>query len=108
MLRTITQLFPVWAILISILAYMQPTIFQPLKTYIVPLLVVIMMSMGLTLKASDFTNVVKQKLAVTIGIILQFTVMPLVALLISYILGFSPELTVGMVLVGSVVVHHPM
>ncbi|MFH0256846.1 bile acid:sodium symporter family protein [Vibrio rumoiensis] len=102
MLRTITQLFPVWAILISILAYLQPTIFQPLKSYIVPLLVVIMMSMGLTLKASDFANVVKQKLAVTIGIILQFTVMPFVALLISYVLGFSPELTIGMVLVGSV------
>ncbi|WP_105901969.1 bile acid:sodium symporter family protein [Vibrio gangliei] len=102
MLRTITQLFPLWAILISFVAYFQPALFQPLKGYIVPLLVIIMMAMGLTLTAGDFANVVKQKLAITVGIILQFTIMPLVALMISFVLGFSPELTVGMVLVGSV------
>ncbi len=102
MLGTITRLFPVWAILISIIAYVQPELFQPLKSYIVPLLVTIMLAMGLTLKPSDFINVVKHKTAVVVGIILQFTIMPLVAILISHLLDFSPELTIGMVLVGSV------
>ncbi|GAM72071.1 sodium-dependent transporter [Vibrio sp. JCM 19236] len=45
---------------------------------------------------------VANRKAVTIGVFLQFTIMPLVALLISMILGFDAELTVGMVLVGSV------
>ncbi|MFV0574693.1 MAG: bile acid:sodium symporter family protein [Vibrio sp.] len=102
MLRMLTQLFPVWAILISFIAYFQPSLFQPLKDDIVPLLVIIMMAMGLTLTARDFLNVIQHKVAVLVGIILQFTVMPLAALLISFILGFSPELTIGMVLVGSV------
>jgi bile acid:Na+ symporter, BASS family len=102
MLRIITNLFPLWAIVFSATAYWSPQTFTGLKGYIVPLLMVIMLAMGLTLRGVDFSNVLKNKKAVLTGLILQFTIMPLVALLVSLILGFSPELTVGMVLVGSV------
>jgi BASS family bile acid:Na+ symporter len=102
MLRTLTNLFPLWAVLFSLCAYFSPATFTGLKSNIVPLLMIIMLAMGLTLKPSDFANVVKNKKAVGVGLILQFTIMPLVALIVSMILGFSPELTVGMVLVGSV------
>ncbi len=102
MLRTLTNLFPLWAVLFSLAAYFSPATFIGLKSNIVPLLMIIMLAMGLTLKPADFANVAKNKKAVGVGLILQFTIMPLVALLVSMILGFSPELTVGMVLVGSV------
>ncbi|MDC0609158.1 bile acid:sodium symporter family protein [Vibrio sp.] len=102
MLRTLTNLFPLWAIVFSLAAYFSPETFTSLKSNIVPLLMIIMLAMGLTLKPEDFANVLKNKKAVTIGLILQFTIMPLVALLVSMALGFSAELTVGMVLVGSV------
>ncbi|MFV0485775.1 MAG: bile acid:sodium symporter family protein [Vibrio fluvialis] len=102
MLRTITQLFPLWAVLFSLCAYFFPSVFVDLKSQIVPLLTIIMLAMGLTLKPKDFLNVVTNKKAIGIGLILQFSVMPLAAILVSLLLGFDPMLTIGMVLVGSV------
>lgn len=102
MLRTVTQLFPLWAVLFSLCAYFFPSVFVDLKSQIVPLLTIIMLAMGLTLRPKDFLNVATNKKAVGIGLVLQFSVMPLAALAISLLLGFDPMLTVGMVLVGSV------
>ncbi|MFT7052795.1 MAG: BASS family bile acid:Na+ symporter [Psychromonas sp.] len=101
-MRIITNLFPVWAVLLSVVAFFQPDLFTSLKSAIVPLLIIIMLSMGLTLKASDFANVLSSSKAVVTGVILQFSVMPLVALGIATLLNFDPDLTVGMVLVGCV------
>ncbi|MGY2576131.1 bile acid:sodium symporter family protein [Vibrio sp. C8] len=102
MLRIITQLFPLWAILFSLCAYFVPNLFVEHKGQIVPLLTIIMLAMGLTLKPKDFLNVIHNKKAIGVGLILQFSVMPIAALLISLLLGFDPMLTIGMVLVGSV------
>lgn len=102
MLRIITQLFPLWAVLFSLSAYFFPAVFTPLKDDIVLLLTIIMLAMGLTLKPQDFLNVLAHKRVVGVGIILQFTVMPSAALFVSWILGFDTTLTIGMVLVGSV------
>ncbi|MCQ1059308.1 bile acid:sodium symporter family protein [Photobacterium sp. DNB23_23_1] len=102
MIGRITQLFPLWAVTFSVLAYLSPSLFVGLKTQIVPLLTIIMLAMGVSLSPKDFLNVVQHKKAVGVGVVLQFLIMPLTALLISTLLGFSTELTVGMVLVGSV------
>ncbi|MZI94346.1 bile acid:sodium symporter [Vibrio sp. CAIM 722] len=102
MLRTITNLFPLWAVLCSLCAFWQPSWFTGFKSDIVPLLTVIMLAMGLTLQPKDFLNVVKNKKAIGVGLVLQFSIMPLAALLVSTLLQFNPMLTVGMVLVGSV------
>ncbi|AJR06076.1 bile acid:sodium symporter family protein [Photobacterium gaetbulicola] len=102
MIGRITQLFPAWAVLFAVLAYISPNLFVGLKAQIVPLLTCIMLAMGISLSPKDFINVAQHKKAVGIGVILQFLIMPVTALLISFLLGFSTELTVGMVLVGSV------
>tara|TARA_B100002052_G_C15806093_1_gene563596 strand:- start:449 stop:1270 length:822 start_codon:yes stop_codon:yes gene_type:complete len=68
---------------------------------IIPLLTLIMFSMGLTLSPNDFIGVLAQKKVLALGIFLQFTIMPLSAFIISLLLNFPTELTVGMVLVGS-------
>lgn len=102
MIATITNLFPIWAIALSVLAFLQPSLFIALKAYIVPLLTLIMLAMGLTLTAKDFAQVSKNRKAVTVGVILQFTVMPIVALAIALLLNFDANLTVGLVLVGAV------
>lgn len=102
MLGFITQLFPLWALLLSTLAFFQPQLFVGIKGQIVPLLTIIMLCMGLTLSISDFRNVLASKKALLVGVILQFSVMPVVALLIALLFGFDTELTVGMLLVGSV------
>ena len=88
MLGRITNLFPLWALLFSVLAYWQPALFVDLKTQIVPLLTIIMLAMGLTLRPANFLDAVNNKRAIGLGLVLQFSVMPLAALLISLLLGY--------------------
>jgi bile acid:Na+ symporter, BASS family len=104
-MRSITliiKLFPLWAILFSVAAYRYPAFFTPMESLIVPLLVVIMFGMGMTLTAADFGKALRRPKAVSLGVLLQYSVMPLFAFAISRALNLSTELTVGMVLVGSV------
>ena len=102
MVTKITRLFPLLALFGAVIAYLQPGYFSGLKDMIVVLLMIIMLAMGLTLNIDDFSRALSQKKAVFTGLILQFSVMPLSAFLLSHWLELSPELTIGMVLVGSV------
>lgn len=95
-------LFPVWALLLSTVAYFQPQFFIGFKSYIIPLLCLIMLSMGLTLKLKNFKQVISNRRALIVGVALQFLVMPIAALIITKLFGFDNELTIGMLLVGSV------
>ncbi|WP_280564225.1 bile acid:sodium symporter family protein [Chromohalobacter sp. 48-RD10] len=97
----INRLFPVWAILLAVIAALVPEFFTGLAGYIKTLLVIIMFAMGLTLTKDDFVRVVKSPKPIAVGVVLQFLVMPLAALLVSKLLGLSTELTIGMVLVGA-------
>jgi len=101
MIRWLTKLFPLWAILLSAVAYVFPNAFSELKSAIIPLLTVVMFGMGMTLKWSHFKEVAKSPGIIFIGVMLQYLVMPLSAYLISLLLGLTPEYTAGMVLVGS-------
>lgn len=72
-----------------------------LKGLIIPLLQVIMFGMGSQMSLKDFVGVVKAPRAVLIGIVCQFTIMPLVALGITSLLDFPVEIAAGIILVGS-------
>ncbi len=96
------RFFPLWAPLAAVLGFILAPHMTSWGGAIVPLLTVIMLCMGLTLKPADFIAVAGYKKAFLLGIFLQFSVMPLSALLIAQLFSLSPELTVGMVLVGSV------
>lgn len=101
MLALITRLFPLWALLLSTLALLQPGLFTPGSRYIVPLLTCIMFCMGMTLTWEDFRAVGKRPWPVLLALLLQYSIMPLAAWGISLLLHLSPELMVGMVLVGA-------
>jgi len=58
--------------------------------------------MGITLTYEDFLRIAKRPLIITYGALLQYGIMPLLAFVISALLGIKGELFVGMVLVGSV------
>jgi len=96
-----TRLFPLWAIALSSLAYLYPAPFIELKPGIVPLLITIMFSMGLTLSIDDFKRALNMPKLIVTGLILQYTVMPLTALLLASIFQFDAALTIGMILVGT-------
>ena len=96
-----TALFPLWALLGSVLAYAQPQWLAPLKPAIVPLLGLVMFGMGITLTWREFALVVRRPQRVGLGMALQFGIMPLAAWAIARGLGLPPELMAGMVLLGA-------
>lgn len=106
LLETISNMagryFALWVILVAAVAYFVPAPFLPLGGYITILLGVVMFGMGLTLKPVDFQLVLKKPLPVITGVLAQFIIMPLGALLIAYILNLPNELAAGLVLLGSV------
>lgn len=96
-----TLLFPLWAILLSLVAYTFPALFLPLKQAIIPFLVIIMFCMGVTLSIDDFRRVLRSPGVIATGVIMQYTIMPFAAYLLGKGLGLSTELIIGMVLLGS-------
>lgn len=73
----------------------------PLKTSIVPLLQIIMFGMGSQMSFRDFAGVVKMPKGVLLGLVCQFTIMPVVGFTIATAFGFPPEIAAGIILVGS-------
>lgn len=95
------RLFPLWAVLASVLAYLRPALLTPAEPAIVPLLGVVMFAMGITLTPASFAAVLRRPAAVGAGVALQFALMPLLAFAIGTLLSLPAALLVGLVLVGS-------
>jgi BASS family bile acid:Na+ symporter len=68
---------------------------------IVPLIQIIMFGMGTTLSVADFTRVLKMPWPVFIGMLLQFSIMPLAGFTVASLFGFPPEIAAGLILIGS-------
>lgn len=100
--RPVLKLFPWLAALAGLLGYFAAEHIAIARPAIVPLLMLVMLSMGLTLSHRDFIRVTEYKSAVLLGLILQFSVMPLTAVLISQLFSLPSELMIGMLLVGTV------
>jgi len=96
-----TTLFPIGAVLISILSFLYPQLLLPLKNAIVPLLGVVMLGMGMTLRPENFREVCRRPKAIVTGIILQYLLMPLIAYLVANLFYLDKGLFIGMVLLGS-------
>lgn len=71
-----------------------------LKELIIPLLQVIMFGMGTTMTLKDFKEVLQSPRSVIIGLLCQFTIMPLVGFSLANIFPFSAEIAAGIILVG--------
>ena len=96
----LTTLFPLWAILLSGVAFFFNEPFSSLASWIIPLLAVVMFTMGLTLKAADFERILQDPRPILVGVLLQFILMPLLAVVLAKMFGLSNQLTAGLVLVG--------
>jgi len=70
------------------------------KSLIIPLLIIIMFGMGTAMSVQDFVNVVKMPKGVLIGLLSQFTIMPLVGFGLTTVAGLPPEIAAGVILVG--------
>lgn len=88
-------------LLSAIVALLFPDFFSIIKTnYINILLGLVMFGMGLTLNLADFKVVFMQPRNVIVGCLAQFTIMPLVAFVLTKVFHLDSELAIGVVLVG--------
>lgn len=88
-------------LIIAAISLFFPKTFSFIKTsYINYLLMIIMFGMGLTLRFEDFKIVFTRPKDIIIGTIAQFTIMPLLAFLLSIIFKLPMELAIGVILVG--------
>ena len=95
------RLFLPIALIFSSAALLEPGWFVWGRPAIPYLLGVIMFGMGLTLEVRDFVEVWERRRLVALGVLAQYTVMPLVALAASAIFGLEGLLVAGMVIVGA-------
>lgn len=89
-------------IAVAALALFAPSTVRFIKTsYVNTLLGIVMFGMGLTLKPVDFKVVFSRPKDVVIGCLAQFTLMPLLAFLLTRLFSLPAELAVGVILVGT-------
>ena len=63
---------------------------------------IVMFGVGMTMKPVDFKLVLTKPKSVIIGVLAQFTIMPLLAYGIAVLFNLPPELAAGIILVGCV------
>lgn len=100
MLKKFTSLFPLWAVLLSAVAYVYPEYFASHNNLIVPLLSLIMLGMGVTLSVGSFFAVLKKPYVVILGTLMQYTLMPLAAWTVCLALKLPTDLAAGVILLG--------
>ena len=93
--------FPFFAIVFSVFAARYPEFLVDYKPAIIPLLGIVMFAMGMTLSMDDFRRVLKSPGVIGLGLILQYGLMPLIALVIAIVLNLSTALMAGLILVGT-------
>lgn len=88
-------------VLVAAVALFWPSSFLWVDTWAInPMLGVIMFGMGLTLSPQDFRIVFSRPKDIIIGCLAQFTIMPLLALGLSWAFSLPKELALGVILVG--------
>ncbi|MBQ7483539.1 MAG: bile acid:sodium symporter family protein [Bacteroidaceae bacterium] len=88
-------------LIVAVLSMIFPEPFCSVETWLInPMLGLIMFGMGLTLSPTDFRIVASRPRDVLLGCLAQFTVMPLVALLLAKVFSLPEELALGVILVG--------
>ncbi|CDQ38686.1 MULTISPECIES: bile acid:sodium symporter family protein [Virgibacillus] len=94
--------FALITILVAILAFNLPNQFLWLNSYINILLGIVMFGMGMNMKPVDLKLVLTKPIPVLIGVLIQFSIMPLIAYGIATLLQLPPMLAAGIILVGCV------
>ena len=91
----------VMVLIVAALSLTVPASFVWIDTWTInPMLGAIMFGMGLTLSPADFKVVLSRPKDILIGCLTQFTVMPLLALGLTWAFSLPQELAIGVILVG--------
>jgi BASS family bile acid:Na+ symporter len=95
------RLFALWVILAGLFAFLYPGFFISLRAYMELFFAWTMFGIGIVINPHDFINIFKNFKVVLIGVLAQFSIMPLSAWLVSRLFSFSDEFSLGFILTGS-------
>ncbi|MFH4934627.1 bile acid:sodium symporter family protein [Staphylococcus cohnii] len=95
-----TNTFLVWMLIAAIIGFIFPVQLATLSSWVPYLLGIVMLGMGLTIDPKDFKIIFQAPRSVIVGVILQYTIMPLSAFLIVKLFHLPPEIAIGVILVG--------
>ena len=99
--RYISDYMGMLVLVVAALSLLWPASFLWIDTWAInPMLGVIMFGMGLTLSPQDFRIVLSRPKDILIGCLAQFTIMPLLALGLTWAFSLPKELALGVILVG--------
>ncbi len=98
--------FTVWVIAAVAISMIYPSAITEIGDYktdklIVPLIQLIMFGMGTTMGLKDFVGVLKMPKGVIVGVISQFTIMPILSITLALLFGFPAAIAAGVVLIGT-------
>lgn len=102
LLSWFTQLYPVWLVATAVLAFYRPESMAWFSgPWILGALSLSMLGMGLTLNPEDFRGLLRMPGAVCLGVLSQYTLMPLIGWLVARAMQLEPGFAVGLILVCS-------
>ena len=100
--KRLTDAFPFWVLAGALSALIRPSLFTWFSGGMIPAgLGLIMLGMGLTLTPADFTPVLRTPGLVLLGVVLQFTVMPLLGWSLANGFHLPVPFAVGLMLVAN-------
>ena len=97
----VTKNMALLVVAVAIIALILPSMFKWVTPRIPILLGVIMFGMGMTLRVEDFKEIFRRPRDILIGLLAQFTIMPLLAYVLAIIFKLPAELAAGVILVGT-------
>ncbi len=99
-LRLISQGLAPLTLLGAVLAYWHPPLFLIFKDYFLWLFAATMFALGIVLEPDELTETLKQPRALGLGVLTQYSVMPLLGFAVAWAAKLPPELALGLIIVG--------
>lgn len=99
--RFLSQKLALLTLLGALVAYLYPPSFLIFADTFLWFFAATMLALGVVLDPSDLRRTLTRPHIVLLGVLTQFTVMPLLGFAVAHLSGFPPELALGFVIVGS-------
>lgn len=84
----------------ALAAFWHPALFMPFKDYFLWLFAATMFALGVVLEPQDLRETLRRPKQIGLGVLAQFTIMPLLGFLAAWLGGFPPALALGFIIVG--------
>ncbi len=101
MLTQTTRFLAPLTLIAAAIAYFQPSLFMWLQTSLSWLFAATMFALGIVIEPEELGETVRTPGRIGLGVLAQYTIMPLLGLMAAIIAKLPPELALGFVLVGS-------